>query len=296
MTVVYREKHFEFTILRMAAYCRVSSNLDTQFGSLQAQKEHFTTLINNNRLWELAGIYADNASGRCNKRMHQFQKMMTACRNKEIDLILVKSVSRLERNTLEILQTCNELRELGIEIFFEIEKLHIQDPKEIQMLTIFSSIAQDESESKRYNIHWSFRRGFEDGTSKLYNRPCYGYECSKNGILTIDAEKAEIVRQIFQWRTDGISLRKISKRLKERGIKSPRGKDIWHTETLSKLLSNEKYTGNVMLQKTFVNNYFTGKQVKNEGQLEHYFAENNHPPIISKELFVAVGNVVEECL
>lgn len=271
--------------LRVAAYCRVSTIQDEQYGSLQAQTDYYTNLIHSRPQWRFSGIYADKTSGRCNQKMPGFQKMMAECREDRIDLILVKAVSRFGRNTLEMLQAFNELREIGIDIFFEVEGLYLKDPKAMLMLTIYASLAQEESESKSYNIRWGIRRGFEDGTSKFLNRSCYGYGINEDGDLVISFEKAKVVRQIFQWRAEGDSLRTISTKLKQYGIKAPRGGDTWSTETLSKLLKNEKYTGNVLLQKTFVANFFHGMQVKNRGQLEQYYIENSHPAIITGNTF-----------
>lgn len=207
-------------------------------------------------------------------------------------MILVKSISRIGRNTLEMLRMFEELKALGVELYFEVEKLYLSNPHAMLMLTIYSGIAQEESESKSYNIRWGIRQRFKDGTSKFLNKSCYGYRIDENGELVIFKEEAQVVKKIFQWRAEGDSLRMISAKMKEHGIiKAPRVGIVWGTETLSKLLANEKYTGNILLQKTFVENYFTGAQIINTGQLSRYLVENNHPAIISKELFISASDV-----
>ena len=265
--------------LQVAAYCRVSTTQDAQSGSLRAQFDSYTQFISSRSDWVLFGIFVDKASGRCNQKMSGFQDMMTACREHKIDLILVKTVSRFGRNTLEMLQAFQELRTLGIDVYFEIEHLHLTDPKSILMLTIFASLAQDESESKSYNICWGIRHKFTDGTSKFLKRICYGYR-AEDDVLVIYPYEADVVKQIFKWRAEGVSLRKISFTLEQHGIRSPRGGATWSPETLRKLLANEKYTGNVILQKTYVADYFSGRQVQNQGQMPRYLVYDNNPAII----------------
>jgi DNA invertase Pin-like site-specific DNA recombinase len=273
-------RKIEVRRIRVAAYCRVSKSQDKQFNSLQAQADYYMKLIQSRGDWEYAGIYADQASGRCNKKMPQFQKMMGACREGLIDLILTKSVSRFGRNTLEMLMVFNEFKDIGINVFFDVEKLSLKDSKSTLILTIYSALAQGESETRSFNIRWGIRKGFRDGTSGFLSRACYGYRTIEDGNLVIFAEEAKVVRKIFQWRSDGDSLRTISKKLKQCGIKAPRGGHTWRPETLRKLLANEKYSGNVLLQKTFVEDVLNGKQVKNNGQLARFFVHDNHPAVV----------------
>jgi DNA invertase Pin-like site-specific DNA recombinase len=259
----------------------VSKSLNTQYSSLQAQADYYMNLIYNRSDWEFAGIYADQASGRCNKKMPQFQNMMNACRDGHIDLILVKSVSRFGRNTLEMLIAFQELKDMGVDVSFDVEKLSLKDPNSALMLTIYSALAQGESEARSYNIRWGIRQGFRDGTSGFLNRVCYGYKEAADVNLVIDSEEACVVRQIYQWRAEGDSLRAISAKLYQRRIKAPRGGSIWRPETLRKMLANEKYLGNVLLQKTFVMDELSGKQIKNIGQLEQYLVQENNSAIVS---------------
>lgn len=271
---------------RVAAYCRVSTEQEIQYHSLEIQKKYFTDEIAEKVNWIFVGVYADQASGRHNKKMKNFLRMMRDCRDGKIDLILVKSVSRLGRNTVQFLQACGELNRLRVDVFFEVERLHINDPDAIRLLTIYASLFQNESEDKSAAIRWSFRVRFHDGSSGFADRVCYGYTQGENGNLIPDPARAEIVRAIFTWRNDGLSLRAITAQLKEHGIPSPRGNPVWHIETVRKILNNEKYYGNVLLQKTYVSDYFTGKQSPNNGELDQYLIEGHHEGIVDKKSFI----------
>ena len=267
-------------IKNVAAYCRVSTQEEVQLHSLKAQREFFEEKINSTLGWRFAGIYADFASGRYNKKMGGFQKMMQDCRNGKIDLILAKSISRMGRNTLEFLQACAELKYLNVDVYFELEKTYLSNPEAMRMLTIFASVFQNESEEKSENVRWGIHARFADGSSKFANKICYGYEHDTKGHLSPKTDEADVVKMIYGWRKEGFSLREISKRLSELKIKSPRGHDTWSIETIRKILNNEKYYGNVLLQKTFVSNYFKGKQSINKGEYKRYLIGNNHEPII----------------
>lgn len=265
---------------KAVAYCRVSTSQEIQYHSLEAQQQYYENLIQNHPGWIFAGIYSDQASGRHNAKMKSFQQMMADCREKKIDLILVKSISRMGRNTAQFLQTCEELNRLGVEVYFEVEKIYISNPKAVQLLTIHACVYQNESESKSSFVTWGIRTRFANGSSALANRPCYGYRQTEDGMLVPVPEEAEIVRLIFEWRQQGMSLRKIVASLADMGIKSPRGHNNWSIETIRKILNNEKYYGNVLLQKTYISNYFAGKQSANKGELSQYLLEQHHPSII----------------
>ena len=264
----------------VAAYCRVSTHQEIQHHSLEAQQQYYEKLILDHPGWTFAGVYADQASGRHNAKMKSFQQMMADCREKKIDLILVKSISRMGRNTVQFLQTCEELNRLGIEVYFEVEKLYISNPKAVQFLTMHACVYQNESESKSSFVTWGIRTRFANGTSALANRPCYGYRQGKDGSLVPIPEEAEIIQQIFEWRQQGMSLRKISITLAAMEIKSPRGNPRWSIETIRKILNNEKYFGDVILQKTYVSDYFAGKQKKNSGEFSKYLIKDHHEPIV----------------
>lgn len=265
---------------RVAAYCRVSTMQEIQHHSLEAQRDYYEKLITSRPHWIFVGVYTDQASGRHNLKMQDFQRLLGDCRDGKIDLILVKSISRMGRNTVQFLQACTELNDLGVDVYFEVEKLHINDPQAVRLLTIYASLYQNESESKSALITWGIRARFANGSSGFANRPCYGYRRNTEGLLEIVPEEAETVRQIYSWHREGRSLRCISKALVEMGIKSPRGHNKWSIETIRKILNNEKYYGHVLLQKTYISNYFTGKQAVNNGVLERYLLERYHPSIV----------------
>ncbi len=212
--------------------------------------------------------------------MRNFQQMMDDCRSGKIDLILVKSASRLGRNTLQFLQACEELKSLEVEVYFQIEKLYLHNPKATRLLTIYASVYQNESETKSRNITWGIRTRFANGTSALSNRPCYGYRKADDGSLIIFPAEAEVVRQIYMYRRQGMSLRKIAAELDDADIPSPKGRIFWSIEAIRRILQNEKYYGSVILQKTYVSDYFTNKRSQNHGELSQYLLENHHEPII----------------
>ena len=212
---------------RVAAYCRVSTTQEIQYHSLEAQREYYSKYIDSKIDWIFVGIYADQASGRHNLRMKEFQRMMADCRAGKIDYIIVKSISRLGRNTLQFLNTCSELIQLNIDVYFQTENLHIRDPQAIRMLTIYASLYQNESESKSHNVRWGNIVRFMDGSSKFFDRSCYGYKNGGDGALEIVPSEAAVVRAIYEWHNDGVSLREISLRLRDAEIKAPRGGNAW---------------------------------------------------------------------
>lgn len=266
----------------VAAYCRVSTQQEIQHHSLEAQQVYYEQLITRNPVWEFAGIYADEASGRHNVKMRDFQRMMEDCRRRKIDLILVKSISRLGRNTLQFLNACDELKLLGIDVYFEVEKIYLHNHKAVQLLTIYASVYQHESEMKSANTCWGIRTRFANGTSAVANMPCYGYCRNKNGDLELIPGEAAVVRLIYDYHRQGMSLRRIARELYSKGILSPRGKADWSIETIRRILQNEKYYGHVLLQKTYVSDYFTSKRSLNNGELPRYLIENHHEPILEK--------------
>lgn len=278
------EKH-----LRVAAYCRVSTRQEEQDRSIEQQEQFYTQVISRNPNWMNAGVFYERASGLRMKDRPIFQSMMKLCRRGKVDLILVKSFSRLGRNTLDILRVLRELKDLGVDVYFEEENLWLHDERMEMLIAVFCAFAQSESENMSQNIRWGVRQGFRMGTSGYADFVCYGYKRGDDGRLAIDEPDAEIVRRIFQMRAEGKSLGAISDWLYESKISSPTGKERWSRETISKLLRNEKYLGDVLLQKTFVKDVLTGKQFKNSGELERYLIQQHHPSIVSRELFERVN-------
>lgn len=270
---------------KVAAYCRVSTQQEIQHHSLEAQREYYEKRITGNSGWEFVGIYTDQASGRNNLKMHDFQRMMEDCRAGKIDLIITKSISRLGRNTLQFLNACEELKSLNVDVLFEVEKLYLHNPKAVRLLTIYASVYQNESEVKSAYTRWGIRTRYANGTSATANLPCYGYRRDVNGELVIEPAEAVVVRTIYDLRNQGLSLREIAHELKERTIPSPSGKATWGVETVRRILQNEKYKGHVLLQKTYVSNFFTGKRATNNGELPKYLLEGHHEAIIKPDEF-----------
>lgn len=266
--------------IKVAAYCWVSTKSESQLACLKAQEQYYEDLINNNPAWILADVYSDIGSGTRAKGRKRFNAMISACRQGKIDMVLIKSAQRFARNTVDALKTIRLLRRWNVNIYFELENIHTIAKSSEFMLTVICAKAQAESHSKSEDIKWGVHKSFEDCNSRYYQRICYGYTQDENGKLIPKEEEAEVVRLIFEMSAAGASLNQIAQRLKDLAIPSPRGKANWSRETLRKILHNEKYYGNIRLQKTFVENYLEHKQVKNEGQLAIYLLERNHEAII----------------
>ena len=275
---------------KVAAYCRVSSVNDEQMGSLDFQQRYYRNLIDENEQWELVGIYADHATGRNISSRPQFRQLLTDCRAGQINLIITKSISRFARNTLDVLSTCQELKALGVDVYFEVERIWLSKQTSDLILTIYGACYQNESEDRSFSIKWGIKRSFESANSKFLNRICYGYQKGPEGQLVIKEDEATIIRDIFRLYIDGYSIRQLIDELFQRNIPSPRGNDRWGAEYISKILSNEKYTGNVLLGKTYVANFFDGKQIKNNGEEFKYLVSECHPMIIDHFTFNQVQN------
>ena len=273
---------------KVAAYCRVSTKEDIQQHSLEAQKKYYQRIIEQNPNYEFVGVYADTSSGLRKKNRVQFEKLLRDCKRGKIDIIFTKSISRFARNTLDFLKVIRELKYIGVDIFFQNEYIWLQSQRSERDMAIHAALAQEESVAKSRSIRWGLAHSFASGTSGLANRVCYGYTNDSQGNLIIDAEKAENVKLIFALYLSGYSLSKIAKELKVKGILSPTGKETWTSMTIDKILTNEKYVGNVILQKTYIPDVLKQKQKKNEGEIARYLYENNHVGIIDQAMFEAV--------
>jgi DNA invertase Pin-like site-specific DNA recombinase len=251
------------------------------------QSSYYTEFIKRNPNWKLVGIFTDKASAKSIKKRTGFQKMLSLCRKGEIDCILVKSIKRFSRNTVDTLRICEELKSLNIDILFELEHLHLSQLNSMLALTIYASFAQNEIENLSADTRLGIQHSFSSGNSKYNSRPCYGYR-RVNDSLVIHEEEANIIRKIFALRLAGWSFSRIKNTLEDYNIPSPKGRKTWNTGVIYYILHNEKYVGSVMLGKTFVKDLFTGRQVKNIGQRDKYLIEENHPPIISKDDFEKV--------
>ena len=214
---------YNTTIYNTALYLRLSRDdeLQGESGSIQTQRMMLREYAREHSL-NVIDEYIDDGWSGTNFDRPAFQRMMDDCRAGKIDLILVKSISRLGRNTVQFLQACNELNSLGVDVYFEVEKLYISNPKAIRLMTVYASVYQNESETKSFSIHWGHLVRFQNGNSKFYNRPCYGYRQAADGALEIVPGEAAVVTLIYEWRAEGASLRTIASRLMEMNIKAPR--------------------------------------------------------------------------
>ena len=273
---------------KVAAYCRVSTKEDIQQHSLEAQKKYYQREIEQNPDYEFIGVYADTSSGLRKKNRIQFQKMLRDCKRGKIHIIFTKSISRFARNTLDFLNIIRKLKCLEVNVYFETEHIWLLNEISELNMAIHAAVAQEESVAKSRSIRWGLTHSFASGTSGLVNRVCYGYTNDSQGNLIIDEEKTENVKLIFSLYLSGYSLSKIAKELKAKGILSPTGKETWTSMAIDKILANEKYVGNVILQKTYIPDVLKQKQKKNEGEIARYLYENNHVGIIDQAMFEAV--------
>ena len=275
--------------MKVAAYCRVSTELEEQDSSYEAQVEYYTSKISENENWKNAGIYADDGkSGTNTKKRADFNAMIQEALAGKIDMILTKSVSRFARNTVDSLVTIRKLKEKNVAVVFEKEGINTLEGTGEILITILSSLAQEESRNISENIRWGVVRKFEKGKVIVNCTKFMGYTKNEDGDLVIVPEEAEIVKLIFRLYLEGYSTGKIAKHLEEQGIKTATGQDKWHSTVIDKMLRNEKYMGDALLQKTYTVDFMTKKKVKNTGIVPQYYVEDDHEPIIPKELFYRV--------
>lgn len=260
---------------RVGIYCRVSTNSVDQLKSLTAQVSALTRLTAATPQWLLVDVYMDIASSKTGSSRREFARMLDDCQNHNLEIIITKSISRFGRDTVETLEALNQLKTLGVRVIFEQESLDTADTDSDLMISIIQAIAQAENESRSENIKWGIKQRAAQGTSKLYNRKCYGYAHDKEGNLIIKDDEATNVTKIFDMYLYGKSVIGIVTELERLGVRSPTGKDKWSKRTIDMMLSNEKYTGSVRL-------------LDNGKHETVYLCENNNPAIISKETFQAV--------
>ncbi|MGB4658424.1 MAG: recombinase family protein, partial [Mobilitalea sp.] len=284
-----RNVRVEQKTLRVAAYCRVSTLLEQQEGSYEAQVEYYTEKINSNPNWKCAGIFADEGiSATQTKKRDDFNTMIDACMTGKVDLILTKSVSRFARNTVDALQCIRKLKEKSIPIIFEKEGINTMESGGELLITILSSQAQEESRNISENTRWGLTRRFENGIISVNHKKFLGYTKDEDGNLVVVPEQAIIVKRIYREYLEGKSIIQIAKGLEMDGIKTVTGLDSWHTGTINSMLSNEKFCGDACMQKTYTIDFLTKKRVKNEGYVPQYYIEDNHEAIIPKEIFYRV--------
>ena len=270
--------------LRVAAYCRVSTDMEEQASSYASQIRSYTELISQHEGWELVDIYADEAvSGTKTDKREDFNRLLADCRKGKIDRVLVKSISRFSRNTKDCLAALRELMRLGVTVQFEKENIDTGTLTTELMVSVSGSLAQQESMSISQNIRQGYRRRMERG-EYITNKPPYGYRNAGGGKLEIVPEEAEVIRWVFRAYLNGCSPASIAAEMNRRGVPKKYGPSVWKKTAVVYWLKNEKYAGNTLCQKTFKTG-FPYVAVKNNGELDQFYIENCHPAIISQELF-----------
>ena len=270
---------------RVAAYARVSTGKDAMRHSLAQQVSYYNDLIHQEPGWSFAGVYADEAYTGTKEERPEFRRLLADCRNGCVDMIITKSISRFARNTVTLLQTVRDLKSMDIDVYFEEQKIHTLSTDGELMLTILASYAQEESKSASDNMKWRIRNSFEQGEIMCLS-VLYGYRFDKKDGIVVVPEQAEIVREIYNKVIQGQTLRSIAHWLNGNEHFGALG-GKWHATRVRDLISNEKYTGNALLQKRFVNNHIEKKLIRNNGELKQYYATETHLPIIDQQTFDA---------
>ena len=287
--IVKTERDVRKQKLRMAAYCRVSTDSEDQLNSYNSQIKYYTSIIEENPNWTMAGIFADEGlSGGSTKKRKEFNRMMQKCRAGRIDMIIVKSVSRFARNTLDSISWARRLKKLGVGIIFEKEGVNTMEMDDEILLTIFAGLAQAESESLSKNVAMGHRQSYKAGNVPFHYKNFLGYRRGADGEPEIVPEEAAVVKRIFHRYLAGDSVAQIIKDLEADGIPAARGGEKWSPATVRNMLRNEKYIGDALLQKTYVADVLTKQSKKNNGELPQYYITNNHPAIIDRDIFQKV--------
>ena len=281
--------------IRVGAYCRVSTDHEDQETSYESQVKHYREYIQAHPDWVLADIYADEGlSGTSATRRESFQRMIKDCENHKLDMILTKSISRFARNTLDCLNYIRKLKSLGIPIVFEKESINTMDERGELLISIMASIAQQESQSISQNVRLGIQYNFQRGKPKLNYSRFLGYtKGPRDDMLTIVPEEADIVRSIFRDFLEGMTIPEICNALQKDGIRAPGGKGKWYPSTVESMLQNEKFQGDLLLQKTYTVDFLTKERAFNHGRLPQYYVENAHEPILPRDVFqIAQGEML----
>lgn len=269
---------------RVAAYARVSSGKDEMLHSLAAQVSFYSDFIQRHPDWEYAGVYADEALTGTKDNRPEFRRLMVDCGNGKVDLVLTKSVSRFSRNTVDLLESVRGLKGLGVDVYFEEQNIHTMSGDGELMLSILASYAQEESRSVSENQKWRIRRDYREG--KFYSHiRVFGYDC-RSGKLTIIPEEAEVVRMIYADYLSGMGYNAIMKKLIRMGVLSKNG-GRWSESCIASILKNEKYIGDMRLQKGYIADHLSKRWKRNNGELPQYYVESSHEPILDRETFEA---------
>ena len=281
------ESSREIRKLRVAAYCRVSTELEQQQSSYDIQIEYYTRHIMQNPNWIFAGVFADDGRSATNTfRRDDFNQLMNQCMKGKVDMVITKSISRFARNTVDCISWVRKLKEKNVAVYFEKENLNTLDDSTEMILTILSSQAQEESRAISTNVKWGYARKFEKGEST--RQRSYGFRKVPTGEMCIVEEEAAVIRNMARWFLDGDSLERIKHRLEDAGIETTTGKKTWSTGTIYNILTNEKIMGDVLLQKTFTADYLTKRRVKNSGQQKQYYVKNHHEAVIPKTVYYKI--------
>ena len=275
--------------LKVAAYCRVSTDSDEQAGSYEVQVQHYTDYIGRNKEWELAGIYTDDGiSGTNTKKREGFNGMIEDCMAGKIDMVITKSISRFARNTIDCLKYVRQLKEKNIAIIFEKENINTLEASGELLLTIMASLAQQESASLSQNVKLGLQFRYQDGKVQINHNHFLGYTKDEEGNLIIDEEEAKIVRRIFREYLEGASFRDIASGLERDKIKIGGKRYKWHLSTVQGILQNEKYMGDALLQKTITTDFIEKTRIKNDGSVPQYYVKDSQEPIIPRDIFTQV--------
>ena len=275
--------------IRVAAYCRVSTDSEEQETSYEAQVSHYTEYIKSKPEWQMVEVYADDGiSGTNTTKRDEFNRMIADCEAGKIDLILTKSISRFSRNTLDCLKYTRKLKALNIAVFFEKENINTMDSKGEVLLTIMASLAQQESESLSANVRMGIQYRNQQGKVQINHNWFLGYTKDAEGNLVIDPEQAEIVRRIYREYLEGASFLQIKRSLEADGIPNGAGHLKWHESNIHQILTNEKYIGDALLQKTYTVSILDKKRAANNGEMPKYYVEGSHEAIIDRDVFMKV--------
>ena len=273
----------------MAAYCRVSTDYEEQESSYEVQVEHYTSYINSKPEWQMVEVYADDGiSATSTAKRDEFNRMIADCKAGKIDMILTKSISRFARNTVDRLKYTRELKALNIAVFFEKENINTLDAKGEVLITIMAALAQQESESLSANVRLGIRFRNQQGQVRVNHNWFLGYTKDEDGKLVIVPEEAAIVRRIYAEYLDGKSFKRIKQGLEADGILNGAKHEKWHDTNIRQILTNEKYIGDALLQKTYTVSVLDKKRVPNNGLVPKYYVEGSHEAIIDKDTFLRV--------
>ena len=281
-----REKYKQ---LRVVAYCRVSTKQEEQLNSYETQKNYYTEKINAEPNWTLAGIFADKGiTGTSIKKRDEFKKMIRLCRQGKVDMIITKSISRFARNTVDCLVYIRKLKEMGVDVFFEEQGIHSTQPGAEFYITIYGSIAQSESENISANVKWGKEQSAREGKVAFHYKNFLGFRKGEDGRPEIVPEQAQVIQFIYDSFLSGDSIGGIKDKLEELRIPSPSGKAEWHYSTIQSILNNEKYKGDGIINKTYIEDCISKKVRLNNGERVKFYVENNHEGIISSEKYALV--------